>query len=389
MRCSTIAFGRGPPITAPSFWTALRVRLGSKGSKAFMSASVLISGGAGYIGSHAAYILKQTGHEPVIIDNLSTGNAWAAAHGVFEQGDIGDTDFVHMVCEKHRPVAAMHFAAFIEVGESVQNPAKYFDNNRDKATRFFNTLSVSGVKHTVFSSSAAVYGEVGTDDPISENAPTRPINPYGQSKLEAEFALRALDIDGMRSVSLRYFNVAGAAPPEAKLGEAHVPESHLIPRLVLPLIDTAPALLAALRLSSGFTIYGDDYPTPDGTAIRDYVHVIDLIDAHVRALSYLLNGGETNIFNLGSGTGYSVTEIVVAAREVLVRPDFAPGVVPRRAGDPAVLVANSEKATSVLGWSPSHSLADIIRDAAAWHRSDLYREAVQVKTHSEPTGLTT
>jgi len=344
-----------------------------------MSTFVLISGGAGYIGSHAAYVLKQTGHEPVIIDNLSTGNAWAAAHGVFEQGDIGDSDFVRMVCEKYRPVAAMHFAAFIEVGESVQNPAKYFDNNRDKATRFFKTLSASGVKNTVFSSTAAVYGEVEENDPISESTPTKPINPYGQSKLEAEFALRALGIDGMRSVSLRYFNVAGAAPAGAKLGEAHVPESHLIPRLVLPLIDTPPSLLAAIGLSSGFTIYGDDYPTPDGTAFRDYVHVIDLIDAHVRALAYLLNGGDTNVFNLGSGTGYSVTEIITEARKALDRPDFSPGVVPRRAGDPAVLVASSEKAASVLGWSPSRSLADIIGDAAAWHRSELYRDTVLAK----------
>jgi UDP-glucose-4-epimerase GalE len=344
-----------------------------------MSTFVLVSGGAGYIGSHAAYVLKQTGHEPVIIDNLSTGNVWATSHGVFERGDVGDTDFVRMVCEKYRPVAAMHFAAFIEVGESVQNPAKYFDNNRDKATRFFNTLSACGVKKTVFSSTAAVYGEVGADDPISEKIATKPINPYGQAKLEAEFALRALDIDGMRSVCLRYFNVAGAAPAGAKLGEAHLPESHLIPRLVMPLIDTPPSLLAAIGLSSGFTIYGDDYPTPDGTAIRDYVHVIDLIDAHIRALGYLLNGGETNIFNLGSGTGYSVTEIIVAARKALDRPNFSPGVVPRRAGDPAVLVASSEKAASVLGWSPARSLADIISDAAAWHRSDLYRDAVLAK----------
>jgi UDP-glucose 4-epimerase len=163
------------------------------------------------------------------------------------------------------------------------------------------------------------------------------------------------------------------------LGESHIPESHLIPRLVLPLIDTPPGLLAAIGLSSGFAIYGDDYPTPDGTAIRDYVHVMDLIDAHVRALDYLLNGGETNIFNLGSGTGYSVTEIIVAARKALDRPEFWPGVVPRRAGDPAVLIASSEKAGRILGWSPSRSLPDIIADAAEWHRSDLYRNTVLAK----------
>ena len=344
-----------------------------------MSTCVLISGGAGYIGSHAAYVLRQTGHEPVIIDSLVTGNAWAASHGVFKQGDIGDTDFVRKVCEEYRPVAAMHFAAFIEVGESVQNPAKYFDNNRDKATRFFQTLSACGVKNTVFSSTAAVYGEVDGQAAISESTPTKPINPYGQSKLEAELALRALGADGMRSVTLRYFNVAGAAPAEAKLGEAHVPESHLIPRLVLPLIDTPTPLLAAIGLSGGFAIYGDDYPTPDGTAIRDYVHVMDLIDAHVRAFDYLRNGGETNIFNLGSGTGFSVTEIIMAARKALDRRDFAPEVAPRRAGDPAVLVASSDKASRVLGWRPSRSLADVIGDAATWHRSDLYRNTLLAK----------
>lgn len=341
--------------------------------------TILISGGAGYIGSHAAYVLKHAGHEPVIIDNLATGNAWATAFGVFEQGDIGDSDFVRAVCDKHRPVAALHFAAFIEVGESVQNPAKYLDNNRDKATRFFRTLSASGVKKTVFSSTAAVYGEVGADELIAETTPTKPINPYGQSKLEAETALRALDAEGMRSVTLRYFNVAGAAPAEAKLGEAHVPESHLIPRLVMQLIDAPDTLLEAVGLQSGFTIYGSDYPTPDGTAIRDYVHVIDLIDGHVRALDYLVNGGETNIFNLGSGTGFSVAQIVDAARTALDRPDFTPGSAPRRSGDPAVLVASSQKARSVLGWQPSHSLAEILSDAAAWHRSALYRDTVVAK----------
>ncbi len=347
-----------------------------------MSRRVLISGGAGYIGSHAAYVLRQAGFEPVIIDDLSTGNAWATSHGVFEQGDIGDTDFVRSVCDTYAPIAAMHFAAFIEVGESVRNPAKYFTNNRDKATRFFKTLSACGVTKTVFSSTAAVYGESGAADLISEDTPTEPINPYGQSKLEAERALRALEADGMRSVTMRYFNVVGAAPVASKLGEAHVPESHLMPRLVLPLIDTPPPLLAALGLSGGFTIYGDDYPTPDGTAIRDYVHVIDLVEAHIRALDYLLNGGETNIFNLGSGTGYSVMQIIVAARQALNRPDFTPPVAPRRAGDPAILVASSEKAARILGWSPSRSLADIINDAAAWHRSGLYRDTVGTKaTH--------
>ncbi len=343
-----------------------------------MSTSILISGGAGYIGRHAAYVLKQTGYEPVIIDNLATGNTWATSFGAFEQGDIGDTAFVRSVCEKYRPVAALHFAAFSQVGESVKNPAKYFDNNRDKAQRFFTTLSTSGVKKTVFSSTAAVYGEENGSAPISENAPLKPINPYGQSKVEAEIALRELDADGMSSVALRYFNVAGAAPADAQLGEAHAPESHLIPRLVLQLIDAPQPVLDAIGATSGFTVYGDDYPTPDGTAVRDYVHVIDLIDGHLRALDYLLKGGATNIFNLGSGTGYSVKQIVAAAREALDRPEFAPAVVPRREGDPAVLVASSEKAADILGWRPSRSLRDIITDAATWHRSTRYHDAVVV-----------
>ncbi|MDE1901377.1 MAG: UDP-glucose 4-epimerase GalE [Alphaproteobacteria bacterium] len=343
------------------------------------SLPILVSGGAGYIGSHAAFALKQEGYEPVVIDNLSTGNAWAASFGAFEEGDIGDADFVRDVCDRYKPAAAMHFAAFIEVGESVQNPAKYFDNNRDKAARFFKTLNGCGVRKIVFSSTAAVYGEVKNPAPISELQLTRPINPYGQSKLEAEAYLRMMDAAGTRSASLRYFNVAGAASAQAQIGEAHMPESHLIPRLILPLIQTPPDILAALGLANGFTIYGNDYPTPDGTAIRDYIHVMDLAAAHIRALDYLLKGGETSVFNLGSGKGFSVAEIVEAARRVLNKPTFAPPAAPRRDGDPAILIASSEKAAKILGWKPTHSLTDIIRDAVNWHCSPRYRDAIQAK----------
>ena len=347
-----------------------------------MTSSILVSGGAGYIGSHAAYGLKQAGYTPVVLDNLASGHAWAATFGAFEQGDIGDADFVRAVCEKYQPTAVMHFAAFIEVGELVKNPAKYFENNRDKASVFFKTLNACGVKKIVFSSTAAVYGEVTGNAPISELQATKPINPYGQSKLEAEAFLRMLDIDGMRSVTLRYFNVAGAAPAKAMIGEAHTPETHLIPRLILPLIDTPAPLLQALGLQGGFTVYGNDYPTRDGTAIRDYVHVMDLVDAHIRALSYLMNGCETALFNLGSGKGFSVEEIVAATRKVLDCPTFAPGLAPRREGDPAILIASSEKAGKVLGWKPSRSLADIIGDAVNWHRSPRYRAAMQIKTEN-------
>jgi UDP-glucose-4-epimerase GalE len=344
-----------------------------------MSGTILISGGAGYIGSHAAYALKQAGFEPVVIDNLSTGNDWATTFGAFEQGDIGDADFVRGVCERHQPIAAMHFAAFIEVGESVHDPAKYFENNRDKASRFFRTLNQCGVKQVVFSSTAAVYGDVGEAGPISELCVSKPINPYGQSKMEAEAFLRMLDCDGVRSVTLRYFNVAGAAPEDARIGEAHLPETHLIPRLILPLIDAPHDLRDALGLKNGFTIYGNDYPTKDGTAIRDYIHVMDLVDAHILALNYLLQGGETDIFNLGSGTGFSVLEIIEATRAALRRPDFKPGLAPRREGDPAILVASNKKAAKILGWQPKRSLADIINDAAVWHRSPRYRTAMQAK----------
>jgi UDP-glucose-4-epimerase GalE len=345
-----------------------------------MPPAILVSGGAGYIGSHAAYALKQAGYAPVVIDNLSTGNAWAASGAAFEKGDISDEKFVRNVCQAYRPEAALHFAAFIEVGESVQNPAKYFDNNRDKAKRFFDVLRVCGVDKIVFSSTAAVYGAAGGDAPLTETAATNPVNPYGQSKLEAETYLRGLDGAGMRSVTLRYFNVAGAAPAGAGIGEAHAPETHLIPRLVLPLIGTPPELLRFLGLQHGFTVYGDDYPTPDGTAIRDYIHVMDLIDAHLRALDYLQGGGGTDIFNLGSGKGFSVGAMVEAARAALDRPDFTPGIAPRRAGDPPVLVAGNEKAGRILGWRPSRTLRDILNDATAWHRSPRYRDAIRTKS---------
>ncbi len=351
-----------------------------------MPSPILISGGAGYIGSHAAYTLRQQGFEPIVIDNLCTGNAWAASFGPLEQGDIGDRDFVRSVCEKYKPLAALHFAAFIDVAESVRNPAKYIENNRDKAAIFFKTLNSCGVKKVVFSSTAAVYGEtasvystVGGSGPVSELYPTKPINPYGQSKLEAEAYLRMLDADGLRSVTLRYFNVAGAAPLEAQIGEAHAPETHLVPRLVMPLMEIPAPLLAAMGMDKGFTIYGNDYSTPDGTAIRDYIHVLDLIDGHVRALAYLLEDGSTDIFNLGTGKGYSVSEIVSAARKTLNKPGFNPQIAPKREGDPAILVASNAKAAKILGWKPTRSIHEIISDAAAWHRSSLYQDAMKAK----------
>jgi len=337
---------------------------------------VLVSGGAGYIGSHVVLALKSAGFTPVVIDSLVNGNLWASGHAsAFRRGDIGDAAFVAAVCDEFRPSAALHFAAFIEVGESVRNPSKYFTNNVDKAKIFFDTLAGKGVSRIVFSSTAAVYGEA-TDRPLRETDPPRPANPYGQSKLRAELYLRT--VPGVTSIALRYFNVAGAAP-DAGLGEAHFPESHLIPRLLLPLIDAPREVCEALGLSHGFKIYGTDYPTRDGTAIRDYIHVLDLADAHVRALRFLREGGETQIINLGSGSGYSVNEIVQAARRTLDRPDFHPGVEGRRAGDTGTLIADSTKAKRLLDWVPGRALEDIIASAAAWHRSPVYQNTITGK----------
>lgn len=344
------------------------------------SGVVLVSGGAGYIGSHVTHVLKLAGFTPVVVDNLLNGNLWATrSASAFRQGDIGDAGFIRAICDEVRPMAAMHFAAFIEVGESVKEPGKYFTNNRDKAKIFFNTLAEKGVKNIVFSSTAAVYGEVTDSAPIRETCPTRPVNPYGQSKLDAETHLRT--IENVKSVALRYFNVAGAEP-SAGLGEAHFPESHLIPRIVLPLINAPQAVQKALGLAEGFKIFGTDYPTRDGTAVRDYIHVMDLADAHVRALRYLLGGRPTDIFNLGSGSGFSVREIVDAARKALRRADFNPGVEVRRVGDPATLIADSAKAKEVLGWVRERGVDNMIGSAAAWHHSQTYTDTIIDKANA-------
>jgi UDP-glucose-4-epimerase GalE len=339
--------------------------------------TVLVSGGAGYIGSHVTYALKQRGFTPIVIDSLVTGNGWATRHAdSFHQADIADVAAVKALCQTHRPVAALHFAAFIEVGESVSNPQKYFSNNRDKAKIFFETLAGENVGKIIFSSTAAVYGEPAQEGPITEDCLGLPINPYGQSKLEAEGLLRA--IPTVASVILRYFNVAGSAA-EAGLGEAHFPETHLIPRLVLSLLDIPEDVQRELGLGKAFRVFGQDHKTRDGSAVRDYLHVLDLADAHVLALEYLLDGGASEIFNLGTGRGYSVWEIVRAAADVLGRPDFKPAVAERRQGDPATLVASGKKAGDVLGWSAGRDISEMIRSAAAWHRSEFYIQAIRAK----------
>jgi len=343
----------------------------------FPAGSVLVSGGAGYIGSHVVQALKSAGWLPIVIDDLSNGHKFAAELApVFRHGDIADVDLVSYICRKFRPMAAMHFAAFIEVGESVKNPSKYFSNNRDKAAAFFSTLAREDVRNIVFSSTAAVYGEAEEGIALTEDTPTQPINPYGESKLAAERTLQS--IPGLNTVILRYFNVAGCAVGGG-IGEAHYPETHLIPRIVIPLIGAPSNLQRVLGLGQGFKIYGDDHATRDGTAVRDYLHVLDLADAHVRALTHILRGGKNSVFNLGSGSGYSVKEIVQAARDVLKRPEFSPEIMPRRAGDPAMLVANSEKARKLLGWRATRTVSDMIESAANWHRSTRYQDAILAK----------
>ena len=245
---------------------------------------------------------------------------------------------------------------------------------------FFLTLAREGINKIVFSSTAAVYGEASVDVPITEEHSTVPINPYGQSKRDAEVFLQ--QIPAVKSIILRYFNVAGSAA-DVELGEAHYPETHLIPRIVIPLINAPSDIQDTLGLGQGFKIYGDDHPTRDGTAVRDYLHVLDLAEAHIRALNYLLHGGDSDIFNLGSGSGYSVKEIVQASRRVLERPDFSPVVIARRVGDPAMLVACSQKAHRVLGWYPKRDVSEMIRSAADWHRSEAFQHYVRIKSRAQ------
>ncbi len=323
--------------------------------------NVLLTGGAGYIGSHTAFALRQTGFTPIVLDDLSQGRKSAVKYGPFVLGDVGDAAGVRALCATYRPVALIHFAAFIEVGESVAHPGLYMDNNFNKSVRLFDAARACGVDKVVFSSTAAVYGAPESSAPIRETHPLKPINPYGESKLKAETYLRA--VEGLRSVTLRYFNAAGAAPLAEAIGEAHEPETHLIPN----------AVLAGLGLKPAIKLFGTDYPTPDGTAVRDYVHVMDLAAAHVAALRYLLADGATDVCNLGTGRGVSVREVIDAAEKTLGRP--VPVVEePRRAGDPSHLVADVSRAKERLDWQPQVMLSQIVESAAAWHGSAMYSQ---------------
>ena len=318
---------------------------------------LLVLGGAGYIGSHTAVELLDRGHEVVIADNLITGYKQAVPkEAVFYQGDIRDYNFLNNLFKTEKIDAVIHFAAFSLVGESVTNPLKYYENNLYGTKVLLQAMIDNNVDKIVFSSTAATYGEP-ENIPILESDRTCPTNPYGETKLAMEKMMKwSANAYQLRYVSLRYFNACGAHK-SGKLGEAHNPESHLIP-LVLQVPNGK---------RESVSIYGTDYDTPDGTCIRDYIHVTDLAEAHILAVEYLMKGGESNVFNLGNGVGYSVREVIETARKVTGHP--IPAVeIPRRAGDPARLVASGEKAKTVLGWEPQiTSLEDIIRSAWVWH----------------------
>lgn len=317
--------------------------------------NVLVTGGAGYIGSHTCKALSRAGFTPVTYDNLIYGHEWAVKWGALEKGDILDTSRLSQVIATYHPAAVIHFAAFAYVGESVENPAKYYRNNVAGTLSLLDAMRKNSVDKIVFSSSCATYGIPDTV-PIAEDAPQLPITPYGRSKLMIEQILADYgDAYGLKSVSLRYFNAAGA-DPEGELGEHHDPETHLIP-LVL---DTAAGR------SPSITVYGDDYDTPDGTCIRDYIHVSDLAAAHIYAMVGLGGSKLQRAYNLGTGIGYSVMEVIDAVRRLGNR-DFTVLKSYRRPGDPACLVADARRATRDLGWRPKYTkIDDIIETALAW-----------------------
>lgn len=324
--------------------------------------SVLVLGGAGYIGSHAVYQLIDQKSEVVIIDNLQTGNR-AAIHpdAKFYEGDIRDIAFMRQVFEKESIEAVVHFAANSLVGESMEKPLEYFDNNVYGTQVLLQVMTEFDVKKIVFSSTAATYGEPDSV-PITEDMKTNPTNTYGETKLTMEKMMKWCEqAHSTRYVSLRYFNVAGARE-SGEIGEDHRPETHLIPII----------LEAALEQRPHITIFGEDYDTPDGSCIRDYVHVEDLINAHLLALNYLNDGGKSDVFNLGSSQGFSVKDMIETARAVTGK-DIPAKSGERRAGDPGVLIASSEKAATILGWQPTRtSIKEIIQDAWNWHSKNPY-----------------
>lgn len=319
--------------------------------------NILVVGGAGYIGSHMVKMLSQAGHHVATLDDLSNGFKDAVKYGGFVEGDIADSDLLDELFSENSFDGVMHFASYIQVGESVEKPSIYYRNNVTNTQVLLDAMVEHGIKCFIFSSTAATFGEPEYT-PIDEKHPQKPINPYGHSKLMVEQILSDFDhAYGLKSVSLRYFNAAGA-DPDGELGERHDPETHLIPLV----------LQAASGRRKNITVFGDDYDTPDGTCIRDYIHINDLCTAHLLGLEYLVNGGESKSYNMGNGQGYSIKEVIDVAKKVTGN-DFEVVTGPRRDGDPARLVADSKLLQSELGWKPEYpDLEDIIRHAWEWEK---------------------
>lgn len=324
-------------------------------------ARILVTGGAGYIGAHGCKALRAAGHEPVVLDDFRAGWRDAVKFGPMVEADLNDLDAVRRAFEEVKPDSVMHFAALASVGESMQDAGLYWRNNVGGSLNLLTAMVEHGVDTIVFSSTTATYGQPD-EDPITEGAPQKPINPYGASKLAVEMMLTDFErVHGIRSIAFRYFNVAGA-DEEGEVGEHHVPETHLIP-LVLD---------AAAGARDKITIFGEDYDTPDGTCIRDYVHVMDLIDAHVLGTDWLLSGRESLRLNLGTGHGFSVREVIDAAGPVIGLP-IPVESGPRRPGDPRRLICDATRAQEILGWKPTRSnLPQMIADAWAWRQTGRY-----------------
>jgi UDP-arabinose 4-epimerase len=317
--------------------------------------NILVTGGAGFVGSHACKALARAGHRPVTFDNLERGHEWAVKWGPLERGDLRDECELRRTFERWQPAAVIHFAAYAYVGESTAEPLKYYDNNVGGTARLLKTCADFGCKHFVFSSSCATYG-IPAQLPLRETDPQEPVNPYGYTKLVAERMLKQVEAAyGIKHVALRYFNAAGA-DPDGEIGESHEPETHLIPLV----------LLAAMGRRQAVQIFGKDYPTHDGTCVRDYVHVSDLADAHVAAVDWLAAGERSDVFNLGNGLGFSVAEVIRATEQVSGRSIRA-DIHPRRSGDPPILISESSKAQQHLGWSPKYpELKPQIEHAWTW-----------------------
>lgn len=321
--------------------------------------NILVAGGAGYIGSHTCLDLSNKGFTPVVYDNLSNGHAEFVKWGPLETGDIRNRDRLDEVLERYKPAAIVHFAAAIEVGESVRDPGSYYENNVAGTITLLRAAQAAGIDKIVFSSTCATYG-APTSIPMNETHVQSPLNPYGRSKLIVEQILKDLDLhQGFRSVILRYFNAAGA-DPKGRIGEWHKPETHAIPL----------AIETALGRRSHFQVLGTDYETRDGSCVRDFVHVLDLADAHTRAIQHLLDNGTSHALNLGTGQGTTVKELLEAVQRI-GRREFSIQYGPRREGDSPALVADNALARQTLGWSPQHDLSSIISTAWNWHSNHL------------------